>query len=435
MTLRFPVMKNRKLFAGLAFVTALGACDAPFDGAVLVDPLIEEPVIVAEASVVLESPAEAAVITKPLPSRSTRTPRRGVLTAGDIDDGLNLAAFARFQRSTGKQLKLRGANLSRPILARLVGADGTPQAGVRFSLRKPGASKSFYEGYSGVDGVVTVFPAALGAGTSSSVELRAFPDNAGPVAQRLTAGSTRQTVQVGATQGWQPDFMDLAFVIDTSGSMGDEMEWLAKELKSIVRQAKRVSPGVDVRVGLVAYKSLGDEYTVRNFGFTKDLGQFRRWLNGERPSGGSGSAEYVARALKSAVNLDWRRGKGERLLFQIGDEPPERDQTMTYLNASAEASRKGIQIFGLGASGVETHLEYLMRQGAVVSGGRYLFLTDDSGVGFAHAEPSVSCYRVSTLNDLMVRVLKSELSGTRVEAKPGSVIRQVGSYRRGVCLN
>ena len=58
-------------------------------------------------------------------------------------------------------------------------------------------------------------------------------------------------------------------------------------------------------------------------------------------------------------------------------------------------------------------------------------LTDDSGVGLDHAEPTIPCYRVTLLRDLMVRILQSELGGRRIEA--GQVLREVGSYAGGVC--
>lgn len=74
-----------------------------------------------------------------------------------------------------------------------------------------------------------------------------------------------------------------------------------------------------------------------------------------------------------------------------------------------------------------------MRQAAAQTGGRYLFLTDDSGVGNAHQEPKVSCCLVTELGDLMARVLRSELTGQRVEPGPSSVIRTVGSYQNGAC--
>ena len=87
--------------------------------------------------------------------------------------------------------------------------------------------------------------------------------------------------------------------------------------------------------------------------------------------------------------------------------------------------------FTLGASGVAEESEFLMRQASVATGGRYLFLTDDSGVGNAHGEPTIACYQVTRLAVLLARVLETELSG--VWQEPGAVIREVGSYQRGVC--
>lgn len=421
--LRPRLSSRAALFAAVSF---LAACDV--SGSLEEEVILGDPIISAEPAIIAESPAEAAARA----SGSPRNPRKGVLTAGDIDDALNLRAFASYQRQAGRALKLPGTNIRKPALAQVVTPQGQPAPGVRVTLRKPGARTPFYDGYSGVDGMVTVFPAAFGQGAPDKVEMRVIADGAEPQSVTLHTGS-RVKVAAHTDGDWQPDFLDLAFVVDTTGSMEDELAWLTKELKSIVRKAKRAAPGVDIRYGLVVYKAKDDVYSVHNFGFTKSPDVFRRWIGGEGAFGGAGSAEYVARALKSGVEMDWRRGKGERLLFQIGDEPPERNMTKTYLTAAAEASRKGIQVFNLAASGVDPELEFLMRQGALVSNGRYLFLTDDSGVGFGHAEPTISCYQVSRLNDLMVRVLRSELSGQRVEPGRGDVIRQVGSYRRGVC--
>ncbi|WP_298356616.1 vWA domain-containing protein [uncultured Litoreibacter sp.] len=438
MMLTMPEILNRRVWAGLALVGALSACDTTGvrDGAVLVDPVIEDPIVVEEAPVALESPAESAVTAKRVPSRSPRAPRRGVLTAGDIDDALNLAAFASYQAGAAKRLKLPRTNLSKPVLARITTFDGKPAPGVRVTLRKPGAADAFYTGYSGVDGLVSVFPAAYGHGRPGAVELRAFPEGQGEaVTQKIATNGTRANVSIADAEGWKPDFLDLAFVVDTTGSMGDELAWLTKELKSIVRQARRAAPGVDIRYGLVVYRDRGDQYVVRNYGFTKSQGQMQKWLRAQNAGGGGDYPEAAAEALMAGANLNWRRGKGERLMFHIADAPPHDRDAKTYLKAARRAAAKDVQIFGLGASGVGAESEFLMRQASVLSNGRYLFLTDDSGVGYGHAEPTISCYQVSRLNDLMVRVLKSELSGTRVEAKPGSVIRQVGSYRRGVCLN
>jgi hypothetical protein len=42
---------------------------------------------------------------------------------------------------------------------------------------------------------------------------------------------------------------------------------------------------------------------------------------------------------------------------------------------------------------------------------------------------------VTSLTGLLTRVLGSELSGHRVEATPGEVLREVGTYQAGVCRN
>jgi hypothetical protein len=55
---------------------------------------------------------------------------------------------------------------------------------------------------------------------------------------------------------------------------------------------------------------------------------------------------------------------------------------------------------------------------AVQTGGKYVFLTDDSGVGDSHEEPDISGYTIERLNDLMVREIRSyaasRLRGRRV---------------------
>ena len=74
-----------------------------------------------------------------------------------------------------------------------------------------------------------------------------------------------------------------------------------------------------------------------------------------------------------------------------------------------------------------------MRSMAQITGGRYLFLTDDSGIGNPHAKPTVDCYIVTRLDGLVTRTLSSLIKGERVEPEAGEVIRSVGNYWSGVC--
>lgn len=359
--------------------------------------------------------------------------RRGVITAGDIDDSLNLAAFTRYVGRMSGQTGLPRLGLGAPVLVRLTGPDGSPAPGARYTLRRPGAAEPFHQGYAGPDGRIADFPQVLGAGALGSVEVRVFDSDGAEIARDTVATGQSATISLPEAASWQPDFLDLVVVIDTTGSMADEIAFLQRELIGITRAAARTAPGLSIRYGLVAYRDTGDDYVVQNYGFTPSAPAMAGWLRGLSAGGGGDYPEAAAAALKAGVGLDWRRGKGERLVLHVADAPPHAGDAGAYLRTAKAAAADGIQIFTLGASGVGDEAEYLMRQVSVASGGRYLFLTDDSGVGQSHAEPGISCYRVTRLSRLLTRVLATELSGRRQEASPGEILREVGSYVNGIC--
>ncbi len=75
-----------------------------------------------------------------------------------------------------------------------------------------------------------------------------------------------------------------------------------------------------------------------------------------------------------------------------------------------------------------------MRSTAQLTGGRYLFLTDDSGVGGAHKAPEIPCYYVTKLESALVRVSSMEISGTYIPPATADVIRVSGNpAANGTC--
>ncbi|MGL4238077.1 vWA domain-containing protein [Tabrizicola sp.] len=385
----------------------------------------------AGASVAAEPVAEAAAPEK---SGGAGVARRGVITAGEIDDLRNLGAFTRYLKSAAGSTGLPQLGLGAPVLVRLTGPDGRPAPGARYTLRRPGAADPFHESYAGPDGRIVDFPQLLGAKGLESVELRVFGADGQEAYREEVATGKEVTIRLPEGASWKPDFLDLVVVVDTTGSMGDEIAFLQRELIGITRAAARKAPGVSIRYGLVAYRDRGDEYVVQNYGFTGSSGTMAGWLRGLSADGGGDYPEAAAAALSTGVGLNWRAGKGERLVLHVADAPPHSRDAATYLRAAKAAAEDGVQIFTLGASGVAEESEYLMRQASVATGGRYLFLTDDSGVGSAHNEPTVACYQVTKLSRLLTSVLMTELSGQRQTAG-GDVIREVGGSSGGVCRN
>ena len=86
------------------------------------------------------------------------------------------------------------------------------------------------------------------------------------------------------------------------------------------------------------------------------------------------------------------------------------------------------------SSDADDAAEYQMRAAAQMTAGRYVFLTNDSGIGNSHAEPHIPCYNVSRLDHAIVRMIQVELSGRFVEADSRQVIRSVGRpNKEGKC--
>jgi hypothetical protein len=93
----------------------------------------------------------------------------------------------------------------------------------------------------------------------------------------------------------------------------------------------------------------------------------------------------------------------------------------------------GIRLYPISASGADELLEYTMRGAAEVTGGRYLFLTNDSGIGGAHKEPTIPCYTVTTLASAMLRMINMELTGTDSQPTAADIIRTTGDPVNGRC--
>lgn len=114
------------------------------------------------------------------------------------------------------------------------------------------------------------------------------------------------------------------------------------------------------------------------------------------------------------VRADWHNNSKTKLLFHVLDAPYHDKQENQSMFASAvkSASEKGIRIIPVAASGLDVLGQYVMRSAALLTGGTYTFLTDDSGIGNSHELPAVGKFTVEYLSDLMVRLIKGYYTGT-----------------------
>jgi len=204
--------------------------------------------------------------------------------------------------------------------------------------------------------------------------------------------------------------IEIAYVVDATGSMGDELEYLKVELNDVIARVKQKNVGISIRTGSVFYRDINDAYVTRKIDFSTDISQTVNFISQQKAAGGGDFPESVHTALNVAVNqLQWTASTTSKIIFLILDAPPHYEpQIISEIHELIyTASQKGIRIIPITASGIDKETEFLMRYFSISTNGTYVFITGDSGIGEEHLKPSVGEYQVEFLNDLMVRLINN----------------------------
>jgi hypothetical protein len=381
------------------------------------------------------APAMKPAVAEAMAGTASRHPRRqkdpppSTLTAGSFDDGVDSAQFNHFLSLLGQNPdvgdlpeRMRGT----PLVVLVKDGAGQPVGKARVEVSGAAGGPSV-ELITRADGRVVVQPTwdRLTADGGFKVTVTP-PDNSAAVTQKVPKGSRRWEVALPKVRAELPKKLDLAIVLDTTGSMTDEIVYLKSEVKNIARQVHERFPQVDQHFALVCYRDDGDEYVVRRFDFTPSLDEFHRNLSAQSAAGGGDPPEAMHRGLQEALQLRWREGNTARVLFLIADAPPHAQFMGDTLAVANSLRRNSVALYPVACSGYDDACEFVMRTSALLSGAQFLFLTNDSGVGESHAEPHIPFYRVEKLNGLMVRMIANELTGRRIAPTPAEVIRTVG---------
>lgn len=170
------------------------------------------------------------------------------------------------------------------------------------------------------------------------------------------ASTAGQTVRA-ADNGDRPH-MDLAFCIDTTGSMQNEIDMVKNKTKELVAKLSTGKPAPIVRVGLVAFRDRGDEYVTKVFQFSDNIDQVVKDISSLKAAGGGDGPESVNKGLHVALeSLNWSDDKKTaKLLFLIGDAGPhEYPHDYKWDDESKKAIARGIQINTIACSGLESY--------------------------------------------------------------------------------
>lgn len=226
-----------------------------------------------------------------------------------------------------------------------------------------------------------------------------------PFEEGITEWQLSPRVSTGVNQ------LEVLFVVDATGSMEDEINYLKTELQDVVEQYELLQPATKLRLGSIFYRDYAPkaEYLTRVAPLSKDYQATFDFINQQEANGGGDFAEAVEAALATAIeDQSWSSNKATRLVFLLLDAPAHHNpKSLKQLQETLKlAAAKGVRIVPIASSGIDKETEFLMRFFSILTGGTYVFITDHSGVGKGHIEPTVGDYEVEYLNDLLLKLLQ-----------------------------
>ena len=275
---------------------------------------------------------------------------------------------------------------------------GEPAVGVKVAYTYP--NQLDWASKTDVNGVAYIFPSEdAGKVTVEGQEFEFSAEN-----RELSVELDKADANVNVVK--------IMFVIDATGSMGDEMRYIAAELTDVVSRVAEQADQVKIELALLFYRDHGDQEIFAYHDFevvteSKGLENQLAVLKAQRADGGGDYPEAVDEAMVMAVNKDWGNENSTNLVFLVLDAPSheEKDNIARCAEAVKGAAAKGIRICPVLCSGADTLCEYTTRMGALLTGGTSIFVTDDSGIGGEHLDPDLPDAVVERLNDLMVRLI------------------------------
>jgi hypothetical protein len=332
------------------------------------------------------------------------------LRAGGVDDNARFADYLTYlQQFAALGQQVHAFDVKNRHSFAVTNSGGSPVLGADIVIYDP-AQKVVAELRTYAGGKALWFPPSAEAGHFTAVV------SAGKVQKTigLDPASRDYTVSLDTPTTVAPVPVDIEFVVDATGSMGDEIAQLKASLADISSRIEALPTKPDVRFALTIYRDRVDPFLTRTWNFSSDLGSFQQEIAGVGAAGGGDYPEDVQQGLYDALTKPTWRGPGTvKLMFLIGDAPPHLDyqNDPDYITTAQQAAADGVKIETLAASGLDDQGEYVWRQLAEMTMGQFLFLTygPNGGPG-DQTTHHVDGYTPMNLDELVVQVVTGELT-------------------------
>lgn len=229
--------------------------------------------------------------------------------------------------------------------------------------------------------------------------------------------TVERTVKDGDTIDLEQTFvasnnLQIMFVIDATGSMGDEMTYIQSEIDDVIDKVQKDNANAHIELAMMVYRDEGDDYVTKYSDFTTNIESQRAFLAKQKAGGGGDFEEAVQTALKEAiVDKQWSTN-ATKLLFHVADAPAHDKDVQSWNDSVLKAAVKGIKIITVASSGIDKKTEYFFRSQSLLTAGQYVYLTNDSGIGGDHLEPTIKePLPVEYLNSCLIRLINGYFTG------------------------
>lgn len=181
--------------------------------------------------------------------------------------------------------------------------------------------------------------------------------------------------------------IELMLIIDTTGSMGDELEYLKSELAYVIEEIKKNNNDISIYIALLFYRDQNDAYITKYVEFTDDVNLTIAELKKQGANGGGDFEEAVQIAFNEALQKNWTSKNSTKIILHVADAPAHDQDIQQWNDCVLKASSMGIQIITIASSGIDRKTEYFFRAQSMITNGVYTYLTNHSGIGYDHLTP------------------------------------------------
>jgi len=337
------------------------------------------------------------------------------LKAGFSDDNKQFNYFVQFLKKYEKQVDHYPILIQERIILNVRDAEGRslPDADVTVNA----GNRTLVSGRTYADGSYLFFPSEYDSTlTRYRFDVRTLQTEKSLEVERNGKREIETALEVRKSKPENVP-LDILFILDTTGSMGEEIERLKKTIDLINLNLVSLASKPRVRFGMVLYRDKSDDYVTRTVPFTDRIELFQQALAPVRAEGGGDGPEDLQSALRAATSeLEWTT-EGIRLAFIITDAPPHLDygQAYTYVDAARDAKRKGIKLFSIGAGGLDLLGETVLRQISQYTSAKYIFMTygargeSEGGMVGSVSHHTGDNYETGKLEAVVLKIAKEEI--------------------------